>query len=56
MPAAARPQLPELVQQRLRFQQILGVEAFGEPVVDRGEQFIRLLALALALPKPREVG
>src|SRR5689334_9118825 len=43
-------QLPELGEKRLRLLQILGVEAFGEPVVDRGEQLIRLLALALALP------
>ena len=46
----------QLVQQRLRLQQILGVEAFGEPAVDRGEQLIRVLAFALALPQPCEAG
>jgi SAM domain (Sterile alpha motif) len=34
--------------------QIPGVEAFGEPVVNRGEQLIRFLASALALPQACE--
>jgi hypothetical protein len=37
-------------EKRLRFLQILGVEAFGEPAVNRGEQLIRVLAFASALP------
>src|SRR5947199_10446884 len=44
-------QLPELGEKRLRLLQILGVEAFGEPVVDRGQEVIGVLALALALPQ-----
>ena len=43
-------------EQRLRLQQILGVEAFGEPAVNRGEQFIRLMAFALAQPQPCQAG
>src|SRR5690348_133642 len=45
-----RPHLPELGEQNLCFLQILGVEAFGEPVIHRGQQLIRLLAPTLALP------
>src|SRR3954454_4660760 len=45
------PQLPELGEKGLRLLQILGVEAFGEPVINRGEQLICLLTLALALPQ-----
>jgi hypothetical protein len=50
LPAPARPQLPEVSEKGLRLQQILGVEALGEPVVDRGQQLIGVLAPALALP------
>ena len=46
----------QLIEQSLRLLQILGVETFGEPVVDWGEQLIRLVALALALPQSREAG
>src|SRR3954466_11856839 len=59
-PSNPRPmavlRLPEFSEKRLRVQQIFGVEAFGEPVVDRGEQFIGLLAFALALPQTCETG
>jgi hypothetical protein len=37
-------------EKRLRVEQVLGVKAFGEPVVDLGEQLVRVLAFALALP------
>src|SRR4051794_28577687 len=46
----------EFVQESLRPEQVLGVEAFGEPVVDWGEQLIRVLALALAVPQPCQAG
>src|SRR3954447_17877537 len=49
--APARPQLPEFGEQNLCLLQILGVEAFGEPIVDRGEKLVGVLALALALPQ-----
>jgi hypothetical protein len=45
-----------LVQQRLRLLQIPGVEAFGEPIVNRDKQLIRVLASALAPPQPCEAG
>ncbi len=48
--------LPQFGEQRLRLLQILGVEAFGEPTVNRGEQLIRVLAFALALPQPCQAG
>jgi hypothetical protein len=38
----------QLVEQRLRFLQIARIEAFGEPAVDRSEQFARLLRLGRA--------
>jgi hypothetical protein len=37
----------QLIEQRLRLFQIERVEAFGEPAVDRSEQFASLLRLAL---------
>jgi hypothetical protein len=37
-------------QQRLRLLQIKGIEAFGEPVINRSEQFASLLHLALVAP------
>ena len=43
--------LPQLSEKRFRVLQIPGVEAFGEPVVNRREQFICVLAFALALPQ-----
>jgi len=49
-PTERVPQLPELGEKGLRLPQILGVEALGEPVVDRGQQLIGLLAPTLALP------
>src|SRR3954470_22689158 len=39
----------QLIEQRLRVLQVWCIKAFGEPVVDRGQQLIRLLALVLAL-------
>ena len=46
-----------LIQQAsLCFQQILGVEAFGEPAVHRGKQIICVLAFALALPQSCQAG
>jgi hypothetical protein len=52
----AWPTLRQFGEQSLRFQQILGVEPLGEPVVNRGEQHKRVLALALALPQSCEAG
>jgi hypothetical protein len=40
----------KLVEQRLRFFQICGVEALGEPAIDRGEQIAGLGAPALLSP------
>src|SRR5262249_52927595 len=34
--------------------QVRGVKALGEPPVDRGQQVVRFLALALALPQARQ--
>ena len=36
--SASRTMRSKFAEKRLRFQQILGVEAFGEPTVDWGEQ------------------
>jgi len=38
----------QLIQQRLGLFQIGGIEAFGEPIVDFGEQRVRLIATMLA--------
>ena len=46
--------LRQLVQQRLRLLQIARVEAFGEPPVNRSQQFARLLHLALVAPEACE--
>src|SRR4051794_37494699 len=46
----------KFIEQRLRVLQVWRIKAFGEPVVDRGQQLIRLLALALALPQARQAG
>jgi hypothetical protein len=48
--------LTQFGEKRLRLQQILGVEAFGEPAVNRSEQLIRFPAFALAVPQPSEAG
>ena len=46
----------QLLQQRLRFLQILCVEAFCEPVVDWIEQFAGFSALAQRVPEAGEAG
>ena len=46
-------QFRQLVEQRLGLLQIERVEAFGEPAVDRSEQFASLLRLPLIAPEPR---
>jgi len=48
------PPLPQLLQQRLRVDQVAGVEAFGEPAVDRGEEVAGFGALALIAPEAGE--
>ena len=48
--------LSQVVEQRLRVLQIARVEAFGEPGVERGEEGAGFIALALALPEPRQAG
>src|SRR6266480_3958746 len=45
-----------IVEQRLRVVQVTRVEAFGEPGVERGEEGAGRVALALALPEPRQGG
>ena len=42
-------------EQRLCLFQVLGVEAFGEPVVDRCEEFLGLRTSALPLPEAGEI-
>src|SRR6478752_2043372 len=42
----------KLVEQRLGLLQIKRIEAFGEPVVDRGEQIASLFPLVLVAPEP----
>src|SRR6516162_624920 len=46
----------QLVEQRLGFFQVGGVEALGEPPIDRGEQLARLAPPALLVPEPGEAG
>src|SRR4051812_46425642 len=53
-PTERVPQLPELGEKGFRLLQILGVEALGKPAVDRGQQLIGVLALALTLPQAGE--
>src|SRR5439155_20563566 len=48
--------LPQVLQQRPRVLQVARVEAFGEPGVERGEERAGRVALALALPEPRQAG
>jgi len=43
----------QLVEQSLGLLQIERVEAFGEPAVDRSEEIVGLLPLALIAPEPR---
>ena len=50
-----RPPLgPESLEQRPGFLQVGGVEAFGEPAVDRRQQCAGVVPLALALPEATE--
>src|ERR1700722_13070642 len=42
-----------LLQQRLRLLQIARIETFGEPAVNRGEQFARFHRLTPVTPEPR---
>ena len=44
------PELSQFVEQRLRLFQIGGVEALGEPAVDRGEEVAGFGAPALLAP------
>src|SRR6516165_9901987 len=44
----------QFVEQRLCFFQIGGVESFGEPAVDRGEEVAGFGTPALFAPQPRE--
>ena len=44
---------PELLQQRLGLPQVERVEAFGEPVIDRGEKIVGPLSFTLIAPEPR---
>ena len=44
----------QLVEQRLGLLQIERVEPLGKPPVDRSEQFVSLLRLALVAPEPRQ--
>ena len=50
----ASKRLRQLVEQRLGVFQIGGVEAFGEPAVDRREQLACLATPALLAPQPGE--
>jgi hypothetical protein len=46
----------QLIEQCLGVLQVGGVEALGEPAIDRCQQRMRLCALALVMPRPREAG
>jgi len=46
----------QLAEQRLRVDEVARGEAFGEPGVERGEEGAGGVALALALPEPRQAG
>ena len=50
----ARGRSRQLIEQPLRFFQIGGVEAFGEPSVNRREQLARFRATTPFPPQPRE--
>jgi hypothetical protein len=43
----------QLIEQRLSLLQIEGVEAFGEPAVDRSEKVASFVPLALIAPETR---
>jgi len=43
----------QLLQQRFRLLQVLGVELFGEPAVDLGQQLPGVFPLILLLPQTR---
>src|SRR3712207_2007603 len=51
---ATAPASAERVEQRLGFLKVRGLEAFGEPAVDRREEVVRLSPLAAFRPKPAE--
>src|SRR6267378_4835906 len=53
-PLRGNRRLSQFVEQRLGLFEIGGVEAFGEPVEDRGEQCHRLLRPALLLAQAGE--
>jgi len=44
----------QLGEERLRFLEVRGVEAFGEPAVDGREQLVGVGAAALLAPQPGE--
>jgi hypothetical protein len=46
--------LRQCVQQRLGVLEVGGVEALGEPAVDRCQQLVGFRALVLALPQARQ--
>ena len=50
------PALAQLLQQRFGLLQIFGIKAFGEPLVDGGEQVVGFPLLSLLLPQPSEAG
>src|SRR5690242_396166 len=55
-PSASRRRSSEFAEQPLGVPKVRGVEALGEPAVDRGEEVVRLPALAPIGPEPRERG
>src|SRR6266851_9140634 len=46
----------QLIEQRLRLSQVTGVEPFGEPAIDLGQQLPSLGALTLLLPQTTQAG
>ena len=46
----------QLLEQRLGLDEVARVEAFGEPGIERGEEGAGGVALAQALPEPRQAG
>src|SRR5262245_12192318 len=51
-----RSRSPDLIEQRLRVDQVARVEAFGEPGVERGEEGARGVAFTLIPPEAGEAG
>ena len=45
----------QLIEQRLRLLQVGGVEAFGKPAIDRGDEVAGFGAPALLAPQPGEI-